>query len=84
MSFSSSDTLVLSFKILLIYHFIFISTTWYQIKDLGLEGKSRIFNGTGAVIQIISTCQPYSMQNSIKTNEANKRVLNDTVNRLSM
>lgn len=37
--------------------------------------------GTDAVIRIISTCQLYySIQNSIKTNEANKRVLNDIIN----
>lgn len=65
---------MLSCKTLLIYNFIFIPISWYQIKDLGPYRKSRMFNGTDVVIQIISTCQLYySMQNSINTNEANKK-----------
>jgi hypothetical protein len=43
------------------------------------------YNETDAVIQIISTCQlDCSMQNSIKTDEANKKVFNDTITRLNM
>lgn len=67
---------VLSFKTLLIYNFIFSPISWYQIKDLEPDRKSRTFNGTDAVIRIISTCQLYcSIQNSKKTNEANKEYL---------